>query len=89
MDSYPCIHETLRDKIVFYSELYLEDITDKDYMRAQKVFKGLKLENLGDYHHLYVQSGTLLFADEFENLRNKCIEIYDSLILLIFYQLQD
>ena len=31
--------------------------------------------NLGDYHDLYVQSGTLLFADVFENFRDKCIEI--------------
>ena len=28
---------------------------------------------LGDYQDLHVQSTTLLFADVFENLRNKCI----------------
>ena len=65
------------DKKSFYSELYLEDITDKDYTHAQKVFKELKLKNLGDYHDLYVQSNTLLLADVFENFRNKCIEIYE------------
>ena len=47
------------DKKSFYSELYLEDITDKDYAHAQKVFEELKLKNLGDYHDLYVQSDTL------------------------------
>ena len=26
---------------------------------------------------MYVKSDTLLFADVFENLRNKCIEIYE------------
>ena len=31
---------------------------------------------LGDYHGLYVESGTLLLADAFENFRSKCIEIY-------------
>ena len=61
----------------FYSELNLEDITDNDYAHAQKVFKELKLKNLGDYHDLYVQSDTLLLADVFENFRNKCIEIYE------------
>ena len=30
----------------------------------------------GDYHDLYVQCDTLLVADEFENFRNNCLEIY-------------
>ena len=41
------------------------------------MFKELKLKNLGDYHDLHVQSDTLLLADIFKNLRNKCIEIYE------------
>ena len=78
MDSWKRFDETsLPDKKAFYSELNLEDITDKDYEHAQKVFKDLKLKNLGDYHDLYVQSDTLLLADVFENFRNKCIEIYE------------
>ena len=64
-------------KKAFYRELNLEDITDKDYAHAQKVFEELKLKNLGDYHNLYVQSDTLLLADVFENFRNKCIEIFE------------
>ena len=64
-------------KKAFYSELYFEDITDKVYTHAQKVFKELKLKNLGDYQDLYVQSDTLLLADVFENFRNKCIKIYE------------
>ena len=68
MDSWERFNETsLPDKKAFYSELNLEDITDKDYEHAQKVFKDLKLKNLGDYHDLYVQSDTLLLADVFEN----------------------
>ena len=54
-----------------------EDITDKDYAHAQKVFGELKLKNLSDYHDLYVESDTLLLADVFENFRNKCIETYE------------
>ena len=39
MDSWGRFDETsLPDKNVFYSELYLEDITDKDYAHAQKLF---------------------------------------------------
>ena len=41
-------------KKLFYSELYLEDITDEDYTHARKVFEELGLKNLGDYHNLYV-----------------------------------
>ena len=44
MDSWERFNETsLPDKKAFYSELNLEDITDKDYAHAQKVFKELKL----------------------------------------------
>ena len=35
------------------------------------------MNNLGDYHDLYVQDGTLLLADISENFRDKCIEIYE------------
>ena len=78
MDSCERFDETsLPEKRPFYSELYLDDITDKDYIHAQKGFEELKLKNLGDYHDLYVQSDTLLLADVFENFRNKCIEIYE------------
>ena len=42
-----------------------------------KKFKELKLKNIGDYRDLYVQSDTLLFADVFENFRNKCIKMYE------------
>ena len=78
MDTQKRFDETsLPDKKVFHSELYLKDITDKDYTHAQKVFEQLKLKNLGDYHDLYVQSDTRLLADVFENFRNKRIEIYE------------
>ena len=39
--------------------------------------KEFKINNLGDYHNLYVQSDTLLFSDVFKNFRNKCIKIYE------------
>ena len=69
----------------FYSELNLKDNTDKDCAHAQKVFKESKLKNLGDYHNLYVQSNTLLLADVFENIRNKCIEIYELEPVIFFF----
>ena len=68
---------TLPNKEAFYSKLYLEDITDEDYIHAQKVFKEFWLKSPGVYHDLYVQSNILLLADVFENFRKKCIEIYE------------
>ena len=55
----------------------MEVIDDIDYRHGNNVFKGFKLENLGDYHDLYVQSDTLLLADVFENFRDMCIKVYE------------
>ena len=77
MDSWEKFNETsLHDKQFFYSNLYLENITDEDYEHPQKVWKVFKIKDLGEYHDLYVQSDTLLLADVFKNFRNKCNEIY-------------
>ena len=68
---------SLPPKESFYSELTLEDISDKDYSHAQKVWKEFRIRNLGEYHDLYVQTDTLLLADVYEQFRDKCIEIYE------------
>ena len=75
MDSWERFNETSLPPKDFYSELTLEDITDKDYNHAQKVFEEY-CTDMGDYHDLYVQTNTLLLADVFEKFRDKCIEIY-------------
>ena len=62
---------------LFYSNLTIENITETDYIHANNVFKTFKLNNLGDYHDLYVQSDTLLLADVFENFRKACIKTYE------------
>ena len=74
MDSWERFNETsLPPKKDFYSELILEDISDKDYLHAQKVFNEY-CSDMGEYHDLHVD--TFLLADVFEKLRDKCIEIY-------------
>ena len=64
-------------KKYFYSNLTMEDISDTDYKHANNVFKKFNLNNLGDYHDLYVRSDTLLLADIFENFRNACLNDYE------------
>ena len=58
----------------FYSNLTLEDITKTDCAHANNVFKKFNINNLGDYHDLYVRSDTLLLADAFENFRQSCLK---------------
>ena len=78
VDNWEKIDETsLPNKEDFYSNLNMEDINDIDYRHANNVFKRFELENLGQYHDLYVQSDTLLLADVFENFRNMCIKVYE------------
>ena len=78
MDRWEKFNKTsIPDKEGFYSELNREGITDEDYAHAQKVWKVSEIKNFGEYYDLYVQSDTLLLADVFENLRDKCIDIYE------------
>ena len=67
----------LPDKKAFHSNLNIEDITDVDYRHANNVFIEFKMNNLGDYHNIYVKSDTVLLADVFENFRNMCMKIYE------------
>ena len=60
MDSWEIFHETLLPyNKSFHSELNLEDITDKSYVHAQKVYK---------------KTEKLLLVDVFENFRNKLFD---------------
>ena len=68
---------SLPSKLDFYSNLNMENIVDIDYILGNNVFKIFKLENLGDYHDLYVSSDTLSLADVFENFRDKCVKVYE------------
>ena len=78
MNSWGKFNETsLPSKEDFYSHLNMEDIDDIDYRHGNNVFKSFKLDNVGDYHDLYVQSDTLLLADVFENFRD-----YDMLLMV-------
>ena len=56
MDSWEKFNETLLpSKEDFYSNLNMEDIDEIDYRHGNNVFKSIKLDNLGDYHDLYVK----------------------------------
>ena len=65
MDSWGRSDETtIPAKESFYSELYLENTTDKDYARVKKVWDAFGIKNRGEYHDLYFQSDTLLLHQD-------------------------
>ena len=73
MDNWERFNETsLPSKESFCSNLNMEDSDDIDYRHGNNVFNKFKLNNLGDYHDLYVQCDALLLADVFENFREMC-----------------
>ena len=76
MDSWKRFNETeLPSKDNFYSStLNLEDISDDDYAHVINVWNTFNINNLGEYHDLYVKLDTALLDDIFENFRDKHIE---------------
>ena len=77
MTSWDSFNETqLPEKDVFYSNLYMEGITDDDYKHAQNVWKTFNIADMGMYHDLYMDSDVLLLTDVFENFRDTCLNIY-------------
>ena len=78
MDNWERFNETsLPSKESFYSNLNMENIEDIVYRHGNNVFNKFKLNNLGYYHDLYVQSDTLLLADVFEYFRDLCLKEYE------------
>ena len=78
MNNWERFNETsLPSKESFYNNLNMENIDDIDFRHGNNVCNKFKLNNLGDYHDLYVQRDTLLLADVFENFRDMCIKEYE------------
>ena len=61
----------------FCNNWNMEDITDVDYVHANRVYKDFETKNLGEYHDFYLKSNVLLLADVFKNFRTMCLEIYE------------
>ena len=77
MNSWDKFDETqLPKKEDLYSHLYEENITDKDYARANIVWKHFNIKNLGEYHDLYLMTDVYLLTDVFENFRDMCLNYY-------------
>ena len=78
MDNWERFNETaLPEKEEFYSNLSIGDITDADYMHAERVCKVFQLKNVGECQNLYLKSSTLLLNDFFKNFRKMYLKIYE------------
>ena len=77
IDSFEKLKETkLPPKDKIYSRLDEGDISDEDYIHAQKVWEAFEIKSIEGYLELYNKVDVLLLADVFENFRDICIKIY-------------
>ena len=60
----------------FYSNLNMSSISEDDYQQAQKVWNDFEIQNLGDYHDLYLRKDVVLLANKYEAFRDTCLTHY-------------
>ena len=78
MDDWKSLNETaLSETEECYSYLNIKDITDADYMHAQRVCRDFEIKKLGNYHDWYLKSDVLLLAGAFESFRKISLKIYE------------
>ena len=75
----------LLDKSKFFSSLKDSGVNEKEYEKAVNVWKVFKIENIGEYHDLYVKTDILLLVDVFEKFVESCVNYYrlDLVIILV------
>ena len=77
MTSWDKFDETgLPPKKVFYSKLNMSDINDEDYSNAHALWAEFGIQNLGEYHDLYLQTDVILLSNIFDTFRSTCLWHY-------------
>ena len=51
-------------------------MSEEDYQCAQKVWEEFGIQNLGDYHDLYLRTDVVLLANVYEAFRDTCLRHY-------------
>ena len=68
MDGWDKFKETvLPPKEAFYSKLNMSGVSDQDYHHARRVWNEFGINNLGEYHDLYLRTDIILLANVFES----------------------
>ena len=77
MDSWDKFKETSLPSIQkFYSNLNMSGVSDRDYEHACRVWREPEIQNMGEYHDLYLRTDVVLFANVFESFRRVYLENY-------------
>ena len=76
MDSWDKMNSKLSCRDKFYSNLNMSGISIEDYKHAVKVRKEFKLNNMREYHDLYLRTYVMLLANVFEQFRRVCMDNY-------------
>ena len=77
MDSFSKFNDTELPKIEeFYNLLDDVNISEDNYNHAKNVWNTFNLQNMGEYHDLYLKTDILLLVDVFENFRKTCLTYY-------------
>ena len=77
MSSWGRFEETQLPPIeAFCSKLNMSLISSDDYQHAQRVWKEFRIDNLGDYHNLYIRTDVVLLTNVYEVFRETCLEHY-------------
>ena len=78
MNDWETFDETsLPEKEERYSNLNMEEMKKSDCNHAKRTCKDFEIENLGEYHDVYLRSETSLFDNAFKNFRKMCLQIYE------------
>ena len=67
----------LPKKTSFFSRLNQEKVSEENYQRALKVWEEFSLQNMGEFHDLYLKTDVLLLADVMESFRKLCEKHYE------------
>ncbi|KAK3088565.1 hypothetical protein FSP39_020689 [Pinctada imbricata] len=60
----------------FFNRLSEEHLSEDSYQHAKNVWQTFDMQDMGQYHDLYLKTDVLLLADVFENFRDLCLEFY-------------
>ena len=81
MDSWDRFEETnLPRKDSFCSALSMSRVSETDYEHAHKVWREFGINNMGEYHDLYLKTDVILLANVFKAFRKVCLNNYGLLI---------
>ena len=77
MDDWDKFRETaLPPKEAFYSKLNMSGVSDQGYEHALSVWREFGINNLGEYHDLYLRMDIILLANVFKAFRKVCLDNY-------------